>query len=145
MNKSRVLKACAALVLALAGCAGTSENRSQTAMFEEDSITTSAGPLKITFVGHGTLMFTCGDTVVHVDPWSRKADYTKMPKADVILVTHGHSDHLDPEAVMKIQAQTCAEVLAPADVLDILTEEGADTSLFLPAEGISTTLLSFIS
>ena len=82
-------------------------------MFEEDSITTSAGPLKITFVGHGTLMFTCGDTVVHVDPWSRKADYTRMPKADVILITHGHSDHLDPEAIAAVREEGTT-VLLPA-------------------------------
>ena len=30
------------------------------------------------------------DKVIHVDPWSDMADYSKFPKADIILVTHEH-------------------------------------------------------
>jgi L-ascorbate metabolism protein UlaG (beta-lactamase superfamily) len=35
-------------------------------MFETDVVKTSAGELKITFVGHGTLMFAFGDKRVYV-------------------------------------------------------------------------------
>jgi L-ascorbate metabolism protein UlaG (beta-lactamase superfamily) len=113
MGKSGILKASVVLVLALAGCGQAPETRSEKPMFEEDTLTTSAGPLKITFVGHGTLMLTCGSAVVHVDPWSKKADYAKMPKADVILVTHGHRDHLDAEAIAAVR-QEGTTVLLPA-------------------------------
>ncbi len=68
-------------------------------MFEEDSIRTSAGELKITFVGHGTLMLSFRGHIVHVDPVSREANYSEMPKGDIILITHGHRDHLDPQAI----------------------------------------------
>jgi len=74
-------------------------------MFETDAVKTSAGELKITFVGHGTLMFAFGDTIIHVDPVSREADYTKMPKADLILVTHEHGDHLDPAAIAAVRQE----------------------------------------
>ena len=74
-------------------------------MFEVDTIKTSAGELKITFVGHGTLMFALGDTVIHVDPVSGEADYAKMPKADVILITHEHRDHLDPAAIAAVREE----------------------------------------
>ncbi len=67
--------------------------------FQEDTVATSGGPLVITCVGHGTLMFSWGGLVVHVDPVSAEAPYRDMPKADVILITHAHSDHLDPAAV----------------------------------------------
>jgi L-ascorbate metabolism protein UlaG (beta-lactamase superfamily) len=67
--------------------------------FESDIIKTSAGDLKITFIGHGTLMFTFGGKVIHVDPVSQEADYTKLPKADLILVTHQHGDHFDVKAL----------------------------------------------
>ena len=113
MGKSCILEVSVALMLALAGCARAPETRSEKPMFEEDTLTTSAGPLKITFVGHGTLMFTCGTTVVHVDPWSQKANYAKMPKADVVLVTHGHGDHLDPEAIAAVRKEGTT-VLLPA-------------------------------
>jgi len=74
-------------------------------MSETDTIETSAGELKITFVGHGTLMFALGDTVIHVDPVSGEADYAKMPKADVILITHEHRDHLDPAAIAAVREE----------------------------------------
>ena len=66
---------------------------------ESDVIKTSAGDLKITFIGHGSLMFTFGGKVIHVDPVSKEGDYTKLPKADLILLTHQHGDHLDAKAL----------------------------------------------
>lgn len=67
--------------------------------FEEDTIRTNQGELKITCIGHGTLMFTYNGKTIHVDPWSRLADYAKLPQADLILVTHEHRDHLDTQAI----------------------------------------------
>lgn len=67
--------------------------------FEIDVIETSAGELKITFIGHGSLMFSFGGKIIHVDPDSRLADYSKLPKADLILITHEHGDHCDPKAL----------------------------------------------
>ena len=95
----------ASLVLAAAMAEGG------TRMFETDTIKTSAGELKMTFVGHGTLMFALGDTIIHVDPVSAEADYAKMPKADLILITHEHRDHLDPAAVAAIRKEGTAILL----------------------------------
>jgi len=80
-------------------------------MFETDAVKASAGELRITFVGHGTLMFTFGDTIIHVDPVSREADYGKMPKGDLILITHEHGDHLDPAAIAAVRQEGTTVVL----------------------------------
>ncbi len=72
-------------------------------MYTSDVIKTSGGDLKITFIGHGSLMFTFGDSVIHVDPTSEFGDYSKLPKADLILITHQHLDHFDQELVKVIR------------------------------------------
>jgi L-ascorbate metabolism protein UlaG (beta-lactamase superfamily) len=85
--------------------------------FQEDIIKTEDGDLKITFIGHGTLMFSYKGMTIHLDPVGRYSDYKKMPKADLILVTHEHGDHLDTEVIETIKkdgtelvlTKTCAE------------------------------------
>jgi len=73
--------------------------------FEVDTIKTSDGDLKMTFIGHGSLMFTFDGKIIHVDPYSNVADYTKFPKADIILLTHEHMDHLDLKALDPIRTE----------------------------------------
>ncbi len=86
---------------------------------EKDIIKTSDGNLTITFVGHGTLIFEFGKKVIHIDPYSKLTDYTSLPKADVIFITHEHRDHLDLSALEKIRTDKTGFILnqAAADKL----------------------------
>lgn len=70
--------------------------------YETDVIGTSKGPLKITFIGHASLMFEFNGKVIHVDPVMREGDYSQLPDADLILITHEHGDHFDPSALKQI-------------------------------------------
>jgi L-ascorbate metabolism protein UlaG (beta-lactamase superfamily) len=79
--------------------------------FETDIIQTSAGDLKITFIGHGTLMLDFGGKIIHVDPDGKLADYSTLPKADLVLITHEHPDHLDIKALEKVSKEETAVVL----------------------------------
>lgn len=82
--------------------------------FETDTIKTSGGNLEITFIGHGTLMFTYGGKVIHVDPVGQYADYRTLTKADLILVTHEHGDHLDLKALEAVRRPDTPVVLNEA-------------------------------
>ena len=79
--------------------------------FEKDIITTSKGNLEITFIGHGSLMLTYKNIVIQVDPFSRLADYSTFPKANLILITHEHRDHLDPSALEKVRTDRTILIL----------------------------------
>jgi L-ascorbate metabolism protein UlaG (beta-lactamase superfamily) len=87
--------------------------------FETDIIKTSGGDLKITFIGHGTLMFNFGGKVIHVDPFSALADYNTLPKADLILVTHEHRDHLDLKALNAVRTERTVVVLTEASAKQV--------------------------
>ncbi|MGD8740161.1 MAG: MBL fold metallo-hydrolase [Desulfobacterales bacterium] len=79
--------------------------------FETDVVKTAKGDLQITFIGHGSLMFAFGGKIIHVDPFSRLTDYSKMPQADMILLTHEHPDHLDLKALDSLRADKTKIIL----------------------------------
>lgn len=72
---------------------------------ETDVFQTDLGDLSMHFIGHGTLMFELDGYVIHIDPVSREADYSNLPDADLILVTHHHGDHLDGSAIEQIMKE----------------------------------------
>jgi L-ascorbate metabolism protein UlaG (beta-lactamase superfamily) len=85
--------------------------------FDTDVIKTAKGDLTITFIGHGSLMFTFNGMVIHVDPYSRRADYSTLPKADLVLITHHHRDHLDLDALNLIKKDK-TKIIAPQKCAD---------------------------
>ena len=100
-------------ILGLTLCLSVSAGETE---FEKDVFNTEKGDLEITFLGHATLFIKFGDMNIHIDPVSRYADYTKMPKADLILVTHEHGDHLDNNAIDAVVSQSTALILTQSCV-----------------------------
>jgi L-ascorbate metabolism protein UlaG (beta-lactamase superfamily) len=80
-----------------------------------DTVQTSRGELRLTPLYHGSVMLEFGGKVIHVDPWSQ-ADYTGLPQADLIVVTHTHADHLDRPLVEKLTKPGTLIVSTPAGV-----------------------------
>lgn len=72
--------------------------------FETDSfIATNGKSLEITFIKHGSLAFNFDGHRIYIDPVSTYADYSKFPKADLIIITHEHHDHFDPLAIAALE------------------------------------------
>jgi L-ascorbate metabolism protein UlaG (beta-lactamase superfamily) len=99
---------------------------------KSDTLATSAGPLKVTLLGHASLMFSFGGKSIYIDPWSNMADYSTLPKADLILVTHHHRDHLDPVALdtvitkrtILVMSKKCAEQAEGTAKTEIIMANG---------------------
>jgi L-ascorbate metabolism protein UlaG (beta-lactamase superfamily) len=134
------IAALAAIAIGAAGARAAREAEAEK-MFEEDTIKTETGDLKITFLGHASLAFTYQGKMLYVDPVVNPAgtpvDYAKMPKADIILVTHEHFDHLDPKAINTLRKEqtkiiltkACAEKVSGGTVMkngDVLTVQGIE-------------------
>lgn len=68
-------------------------------------------------IKHGTLSINIGEKWIYIDPVTDKVppvtDYTTMPKADYILVTHEHADHLDAKAIEQLMKEGTALIVNP--------------------------------
>ena len=72
---------------------------------EFDKITTSAGIAEMHFIGHGSLMFKVNGFIIYIDPVRSSGNYDFLPKADIILVTHEHGDHLDIKLIQDLKKE----------------------------------------
>ncbi|MEQ1949362.1 MAG: MBL fold metallo-hydrolase [Bryobacteraceae bacterium] len=80
---------------------------------QADVVETGKGPLKITPLYHGSVMLEFGGKVIHVDPWSQ-ADYTGLPQADIIVISHTHADHMDSAQIKALKKDTTLIVTSEA-------------------------------
>jgi len=80
---------------------------------KRDVIKTSAGDLELVFIGHSSLMMTFRGKIIHFDPYGKMADYKKLPKADLIFITHDHNDHFDLAALQAVQKKETTVILPP--------------------------------
>src|SRR5580698_6227788 len=63
---------------------------------------TSAGPVKITPLYHASTLIEAGGKTIYLDP-VKPAKLAGLPKADLILITDIHGDHMDPDSIQQIR------------------------------------------
>src|SRR5690348_9233929 len=92
--------------------------RADSSNAQVDALKTSRGELRLRPLYHGSVMLEFEGKVIHVDPWSQ-GDYTGVPQADLIVVTHTHADHLDRMIIDKLK-KAGTIIVGPPAVIDTL-------------------------
>jgi len=84
-------------------------------------LSTLAGEdVRIIPITHASLILTWEGKTIHVDPWSR-GDYEGQPKADLILITDSHGDHMDLKQIAEVSKEDTV-ILAPLAVQATVTQ-----------------------
>src|ERR1700752_3768206 len=87
---------------------------------ETQTFPTSAGPVKITQLNHASTLIEAGGKTIYLDP-AKPAKLSGLPKADLILITDIHGDHMDPDSIKEISKAETEILAAPAVVATVTT------------------------
>jgi L-ascorbate metabolism protein UlaG (beta-lactamase superfamily) len=79
---------------------------------------TSAGPVKITPLYHASTLIEAGGKAIYLDP-AKPAKFDGHPKADLILITDIHGDHMDPASIAAVSKSGTEILAAPAVVATV--------------------------
>jgi L-ascorbate metabolism protein UlaG (beta-lactamase superfamily) len=119
------LRTVAAWTLVLTGCNKTQPTPSSTASSTppaasaptaggaSDKIATSKGDVSIVPLRHATMLLEWNGKAIYADP-AADAKYDSLPKADVILITDIHGDHMSPPTVASLRKPGTTVVVPPA-------------------------------
>lgn len=92
------------------------------------------GPISVTPIGHAALYLEYKDETIAVDPYGKTADYTTLPPATLVLITHDHYDHYDPTALREIVTDRTV-FIAPRKATERLLADGFSQRIITLANG----------
>ncbi|MDH6309666.1 L-ascorbate metabolism protein UlaG (beta-lactamase superfamily) [Dysgonomonas sp. PFB1-18] len=123
------------VLLSFAACGGKAKNKEENKNKNAEEISrydiqsgkvipcdkywTGKDTLYVTLLGHASLMFEFDEEILYFDPYSQVTDFSVLPKADYIYITHEHADHLDTTAIKQIEKEG-TKIVAPECTKDIL-------------------------
>ncbi len=87
-----------------------------------DVVKTSKGDIDVTPIHHATMLLSFAGKNFYLDP-TKDSSFEGMPKADVIVITDIHGDHLDPAGISAIRKADTA-IVAPPAVAEKLADAG---------------------
>lgn len=78
-----------------------------------DTFPTSKGDVRVTPILHASVLLEVAGQAIYIDPLS-KGDFVGLPKADFILLTDNHPDHLDAKELDALSTRATRIVAPPA-------------------------------
>jgi len=89
---------------------------------EVQNFKTSKGDVQITPIYHAAMLIQAGGKNIVVDP-AKPADVSNVPKADLILITDIHGDHMDPALIAQVSKSDTVIFAPPAVVKTVTTAQ----------------------
>ena len=80
--------------------------------FTGDHFATSNGEVIVRPLNHATFLMNWNGKVIYNDPVAAAGPFTSFPKADLILVSHTHTDHFSPATLDAVRG-TNVIIIAP--------------------------------
>jgi L-ascorbate metabolism protein UlaG (beta-lactamase superfamily) len=77
-----------------------------------DHLATDLGDAIIHPINHATFVIGWHGIMIYVDPVGGSAPFQGLPRADLILITHDHTDHFDANTLTSVKG-TNAAIIAP--------------------------------
>ncbi len=110
MNSMKKIITCLLAIVSLFTACGQKSN------YETDVFTTRSGKtIKFHALMHSSIRIEYDGREIEIDPCAklrdRTVDYSTMPKADIILVTHEHFDHYDAATIRQLHKENTQLVM----------------------------------
>jgi len=86
---------------------------------QEQVFSTSAGLVTITPLNHASTRIEASGKTIYLDP-AQPVKFSNLPKADLILITDIHGDHMDTDAIREVSGGK-TDILAPPAVVQTVT------------------------
>ena len=95
-----------AIILAMLGLSLSAYSQTPQQTEVDEFKTESGKEVKLHALMHSSIRIEFGSLELYIDPvrqlGNRTIDYTSMPQADFIFVTHEHGDHYDKDAIKQL-------------------------------------------
>lgn len=84
--------------------------------------------VRVRYFGHAAILIETRETTILIDPtaaWDKSADGSHLsfedlpPRIDVLVVSHGHQDHLVPEMLVQLRGRVGTVLIPPANNGDL--------------------------
>lgn len=88
--------------------------------------------MKLTWIGHSAIKINYNDVILYIDPFITdnpvaKIDVDSIKEADIVLVSHDHSDHIGDS--FKICKKTNATLVSTFEIAQAAAEKGVTSEM----------------
>ena len=112
----------------------------------EEFTTPTGGKVQVYMIHHGSIALSYRGFNIQVDPVAKMGqntiNYSSFPKADLILVTHEHGDHLDPDAIAALSKPETRVILNPSSQAKLGHGEAVSNGDTLKVGAVTTAISS---